>query len=121
MYISEFSRLTGTTTKTIRYYESIGLLPEPIRKGRYRLYTDTYIETVKQIKLAQTLGFTLKDILRLCDGQNIERGLPKIVLESALAQQKQSLNAKMDDIRQQLSDIEVIEQNLSCPTPIDEA
>ncbi|MDP5145594.1 MerR family DNA-binding transcriptional regulator [Shewanella sp. ULN5] len=53
MYIGEFAKLTGTTPKTIRFYESIGLMPEPLRKGKYLVYDHTYIETVKQIKRAQ--------------------------------------------------------------------
>ncbi|MCT7942129.1 MerR family transcriptional regulator [Shewanella holmiensis] len=53
MYIGEFAKLTGTTPKTIRFYESFGLIPEPLRKGKYRVYDHTYIETVKQIKRAQ--------------------------------------------------------------------
>lgn len=53
MYIGEFAKLTGTTPKTIRFYEYIGLMPEPLRKGKYRVYDHTYIETVKQIKRAQ--------------------------------------------------------------------
>ena len=38
MYIGEFARLAGTTPKAIRLYEQLGLLPEPRRRGKYRVY-----------------------------------------------------------------------------------
>jgi hypothetical protein len=39
--IGEFSRRTGRKVETIRYYERIGLLPVPDRRGRYRRYDTT--------------------------------------------------------------------------------
>ncbi|RBL65615.1 MerR family transcriptional regulator, partial [Pseudomonas sp. MWU13-2625] len=38
MYIGQAAQLSGTTVKSIRHYEAIGLLPEAPRQGRYRLY-----------------------------------------------------------------------------------
>ena len=38
MYIGEFARLAGTTPKAVRLYEQLGLLPEPRRRGKYRVY-----------------------------------------------------------------------------------
>ena len=61
--ISEFSRETGVSTQTIRYYERIGLLPEPHRSANgYRLYDDEDISRVRFIKQARFLKFTLDDI-----------------------------------------------------------
>ena len=36
--IGELSRRTGCNIETIRYYERIGLMPVPLRRGRYRSY-----------------------------------------------------------------------------------
>lgn len=114
MYIAEFSKLAGTSTKTIRYYEAIGLLPEPARKGNYRVYDKTYVETVKQIKLAQSLGFTLNKIKVLCHGQDIKFGLPKQVIDSALQYQKQQIQEKLSELHGQLAQISEIEKLLKC-------
>jgi len=104
MYISEFSALAGVTVKTIRYYEKIGLLPEAHRNGKYRQYDDTYVETVKQIKQAQELGFKLSEIKSFIAGENIKRGLPALVMIKAINSkqnqieleiQKLNLKAKM--------------------------
>lgn len=114
MYIAEFSKLVGTTTKTIRYYEEIGLLPEPYRAGRYRVYDGTYVETVKQIKLAQSLGFSLNKIKALCQGKDIKRGLPKQVIDSALQYQKEKIHQQLDELQNQLKKISEIENLLNC-------
>jgi DNA-binding transcriptional MerR regulator len=50
-------------TQTLRYYERRGLLPEPDRSlSGYRAYTADAVRTVRFIKRAQRLGFTLDDI-----------------------------------------------------------
>lgn len=114
MFIAEFSKLVGTSTKTIRYYEEIGLLPEPSRSGKYRTYDDTYVETVKQIKLAQSLGFSLNKIKTLCKGKNIERGLPRQVIDSALQYQKENIQQQLDELQNKLQQISEIEKQLNC-------
>ncbi|MBL4690119.1 MAG: Cu(I)-responsive transcriptional regulator [Rhodospirillales bacterium] len=54
---------TGVSAKTIRYYESIGLIP-PARRAEngYRDYTGFDIEILKFIQRARKLGFTVKDV-----------------------------------------------------------
>mgnify|MGYP005994157291 CR=1 FL=1 len=98
MYIGEFAKLTGTTPKTIRFYESIGLIPEPLRKGKYRVYDDTYIETVKQIKRAQDLGFKLSEFKLLVEGVNIKRGLPASVIINAISAKRAQLKAELEKL-----------------------
>lgn len=98
MYIGEFAKLTGTTPKTIRFYESIGLIPEPLRKGKYRVYDDTYIETVKQIKRAQDLGFKLSEFKLLVEGANIKRGLPASVIINAISAKRAQLKAELEKL-----------------------
>lgn len=61
--IGELAKLTGFTTKAIRYYEVLGLLPKPQRsESGYRLYSDEDIERLEFIKKAKHLGFSLEDI-----------------------------------------------------------
>lgn len=66
MLIGRVSELTGVTRKAIRYYESIGLITAPPRKGTYRVYSDNDVMVISMIRRAQTLGFSLfelKDIV----------------------------------------------------------
>lgn len=60
--IGELARRTGKTPATIRYYESIGLLPEPRRvSGKRRFVADT-IRTLAVVDVAQRAGLSLDEI-----------------------------------------------------------
>jgi len=66
MNIGRLSGLTGVTAKTIRYYESIGLIAEPPRKpSGYRDYGDSDVEVLRFVNKARLLGFPLKDVAQL--------------------------------------------------------
>jgi MerR family mercuric resistance operon transcriptional regulator len=65
MAIGEFSRRTGGNIETIRYYERIGLLPLPDRKGRYRRYVPADVARLLFIRRARELGFTLDQVRAL--------------------------------------------------------
>ncbi len=61
--IGTMSRKTGTNVQTIRYYEQIGLLPEPERsQGGQRRYHDTDLDRLSFVRHARQLGFSLQDI-----------------------------------------------------------
>jgi Cu(I)-responsive transcriptional regulator len=63
MNIGACADLTGVPAKTIRYYESVGLIPLAKRaETGYRHYTGFDIETLKFIQRARRLGFTVKDV-----------------------------------------------------------
>lgn len=63
MQISELAQRSGVSAKTIRYYESIGLLPVPQRGGNnYRNYEPAALERLRFIAGARSLGFALADI-----------------------------------------------------------
>jgi MerR family mercuric resistance operon transcriptional regulator len=75
MAIGEFSRRTGRNIETIRYYERIGLLPPPDRRGRYRRYDAADVGRLIFIRRARELGFTLDEVralleLSVADGRN---------------------------------------------------
>ncbi len=62
MRIGELAHAAGVTAKTVRYYESIGLLPDPGRTlSGYRDYDDDALERLRFIRDAQAAGLTLKD------------------------------------------------------------
>lgn len=63
MKIGELAKRTGFTTKTIRYYELLGLVDEPARtQSGYRLYTEDDAERLGFIEKAKRLGFSLEEI-----------------------------------------------------------
>src|SRR5437764_11234719 len=63
MRIGELADRLGVTTKSIRFYESIGLLPDPARTASgYRDYAEADAERLTFIKTAQRLGLSLDEI-----------------------------------------------------------
>ncbi len=67
MQIGELSRQTGCNIETIRYYERIGLLPKPIRRGRYRQYDAVDGARLGFVRRARELGFTLDEVRTLLE------------------------------------------------------
>jgi DNA-binding transcriptional MerR regulator len=66
MVIHELAQQTGVATKTIRYYESVGLLPRPKRtSNNYRQYAPADVERLRFVASARTLGLSLDDILEI--------------------------------------------------------
>lgn len=63
MRIGELGELAGVSTKTIRYYESLGLLAEPDRTpAGYRDYNVADVERLRFVRDAQSTGLTLSEI-----------------------------------------------------------
>ena len=66
MFIRELAQQTGVPAKTIRYYESIGLLPRPQRAANnYRRYVAGDVQRLQFIAGARTLGISLEDITEI--------------------------------------------------------
>ena len=66
--IGEVARRAGVATSLIRYYESIGLLPEPDRLHGQRRYDGDVLGRLAFIGVAQSAGFKLGEIKQLVGG-----------------------------------------------------
>jgi DNA-binding transcriptional MerR regulator len=70
--IGDVARLVGTTPRTIRYYEEIGLLPEtPARpSGGHRTYTEAEVERLREVmRLKNLLGVSLEELKTLLSAE----------------------------------------------------
>lgn len=66
MNISKVAKATGLTAKTIRYYESIGLITAPVRSDNgYRSYTEGALRELRFVKRARETGFNLEECQEL--------------------------------------------------------
>ena len=66
--IGSLGKKTGTKVQTVRYYEQIGLMPEPGRtEGGQRRYGDAEVDRLSFIRHARQLGFPLEAIRELLD------------------------------------------------------
>jgi DNA-binding transcriptional MerR regulator len=105
MQINQLADLTGVSPKTIRYYESIGVLPEPHRgPNGYRQYEEGVVERLKLVAGARRLEFSLDDITEIIamrDGREAPCG----VMLDKLAQ-------KADEIADRIVELQRLEQEL---------
>lgn len=66
MNIGQASKVSGVTTKMIRYYDEIGLVqPASRTESNYREYEDREINELRFIKRARSLGFSMAEITQL--------------------------------------------------------
>ena len=97
--IGELAKRTGFSTKTIRYYELLGLLAKPERtESGYRLYTDKDAERLAFIEKAKRLGFSLeeiRDILTL----NQQQQTPCVHVLALIDQKLQRVDDVLRDLR----------------------
>lgn len=61
MRIGELAARAGTTTRTLRYYESRGLLPARREGNGYRTYDECDLRLLEQIRTLQDFGFDLEE------------------------------------------------------------
>ncbi|MHB8533299.1 MAG: MerR family transcriptional regulator [Solirubrobacteraceae bacterium] len=76
--IGDLAKLVGTTPRTIRYYEEVGLLPEaPSRQsGAHRLYTHSDLERLREVmRLKDLLGLTLEELKALLAAEEARAAL----------------------------------------------
>jgi MerR family transcriptional regulator, repressor of the yfmOP operon len=76
--IGEVAELVGTTPRTIRYYEEVGLLAPPPEhaKGRHRTYDEADVRRVQElIRLRDLLGVSLEELGRLAEAEEARAAL----------------------------------------------
>ncbi|MES0124870.1 helix-turn-helix domain-containing protein [Mesorhizobium sp. C420B] len=96
---AELARRTGSNLETVRYYEKVGLLPEPPRtQSGYRNYDTTHERRLRFVLRARELGFSLDEIralLRLVD----ERNQPCADARAVAATHLEDVRAKIADLK----------------------
>lgn len=105
MQINQLAGLAGVSPKTIRYYESIGVLPEPHRSPNgYREYAQADMERLKLVVGARRLEFSLDDINEIIAMRD-RREAPCRVMLDKLAQ-------KADEIADRITELQRLEHEL---------
>lgn len=106
MQRAELARRAGCNLETIRYYEKIGMMPDPPRSASgYRIYDEGHASRLRFILRARELGFALDEIrglLALVDGGTQTCAVVKERTELHLA-----------DVRNKIADLKRIEHALA--------
>jgi DNA-binding transcriptional MerR regulator len=104
--IGELAELTGTTARTIRYYEEIGLLggESDRMQGKHRVYTEADVERVREIiRLRDLLGLSLEQLSQLLEAENARAHLRREYQRTeSPAERKQILERSLQHIATQL-------------------
>jgi DNA-binding transcriptional MerR regulator len=115
--IGEVAERAGVTTRTIRYYEELGLLGVAAArtKGAHRLYTDADITRLQElIRLRDLLGLSLDELTALAEAEEARAALRNQWAESASDRERaQIVEAAIALIERQLELVRAREQRLS--------
>lgn len=97
--IGHAAQASGVSAKMIRHYESIGLLPDATRTvAGYRVYRDSDVHTLRFIRRARDLGFSMKEIGALLGLWHNRRRASSEVKKLA-ARHMQQLDAKIAEMQ----------------------
>lgn len=100
--IGEFAQKSGVSIRTLRYYDSIGLLtPDRYTDGGHRLYGVPDLHRLQQIQALKFLRFSLKEIKEIMDNSVIEESS----LTDSLQRQQEVFKAKQKEINRILASL----------------
>lgn len=102
--IGGLSARSSCNIETIRYYERIGLLPRPPRRGRYRVYDEEDVGRLSFVRRARELGFTLNEVKALL-------GLARKG-QASCTEVRDLASAHLREVRARISDLRRMEKAL---------
>ena len=108
--IGEVARQAGVAATALRYYEQIGLVPEPARLGGQRRYDDSVLARLEVIALCKAAGFSLEEIQLLFADDAPGRPVSRALAEAKLAE----IDAHMESLARARA---VIEWGMRCTCP----
>lgn len=103
--IGELSQRTRCNIETIRYYERVGVLPVPLRRGRYRAYGEPDVRRLSFVRRARELGFPIeavRTLLTLADSG-----------PASCAQVRDVASDHLQEIRLRIADLRRMEEVLN--------
>ena len=100
----QVAEAVGVNVETLRYYERRGIIAEPERSlGGHRLYPEATVTTLRVIKAAQNLGFSLDEVTELLEAGHHH---------SSGGGLQSRTEAKLAEVEQKIADLQVIRDSL---------
>jgi Cu(I)-responsive transcriptional regulator len=108
MNIGEAAQASGVSAKMIRHYEETGLIPRARRtQAGYRLYEETDIHTLRFVRRARDLGFSMKEVAALLglwnDRRRASSEVKRLAMEHVADLERKI--AELDAMRRSLADL----------------
>jgi MerR family transcriptional regulator, repressor of the yfmOP operon len=122
--IGEAAKRAGITTRTIRYYEEIGLLPAAAERphGGHRIYTEADVERLRELtRLRDLLGVSLDELRELVEAEDARALLREEFHRSEdparrreiLEQAETYVNRQLELVRRRKAELETLEDELA--------
>lgn len=107
MNIGTASRESGVSVKMMRHYESIGLLPKAARsEGNYRRYGPNDVHTLRFIRRARSLGFSMDEIRELLGLWQSKTRRSSIAVKRIARRHVDELKAKIAELEAMVNTLE---------------
>jgi MerR family mercuric resistance operon transcriptional regulator len=103
---ADLAKATGCNLETIRYYEKVGMMPDPPRTAAgYRVYEASHVSRLRFIMRGRDLGFTIEEIRGLLD--LVDGGT------QTCAEVKERTERHLTSVRAKIADLRRIEKALA--------
>ena len=123
--IGDIARISGITARTIRYYEELGLLREPVRKdSSQRLYSREDLIHIKRILQLKSYGLTLSEIKEIITRSREDPSGQKSRLRLLMdyrkklreaEEKKRKIEEYMKELQWHIEQLENVENFNACP------
>lgn len=108
--IGQLAAKAELNASTLRYYESVGILPAPERRNGQRRYDASLLDRIHFIKVAQQTGFSIQEISVLLEGFE-----PADSLSERWEQMAKQKRSELEERKKQLdSMIRILDSGLNC-------
>ena len=105
MRIGELASRSGLAPSAVRYYEQLGLLPEPARtESGYRSYPSDAVDRLTFIRSAQAVGLTLAEVGQVLGVRDAGEAPCRVVTEL--------IDRRHTEVRARITELEVLEREL---------
>jgi MerR family redox-sensitive transcriptional activator SoxR len=113
--ISEVARQVGLKPSAIRYYEELGVLPQPNRVSGQRRYDTATVNRLALLRRAQEAGFSLEEVRHFFLG--FRRSVPVSARWKALAERKiQEIEERMEQLQTMKDLLQRLQTRCACNT-----
>ena len=119
MRVGELAELAGVSTKTLRYYERLGLLaPPPRTPSGYRDYSGDVLDRLGFIRSAQAVGLTLGEIREVIAFR--DRGeTPCVTVLELIERRRSELDARIEELQLLRTELDRLAQRARTLDPAD--